>query len=85
MSMSVTVKTSPNTLGEAALSKKIHEAVAKLIEEAGGGPNRVQRTRTFYEYPQADGSVLHTMGGLEDSVAHYIHVDGAEIPHPKVG
>lgn len=84
MSMTVTVTTRPTTLNEAELSKRIHEAVARLIEEAGGSSSKVLRTRTYFEYPQANGSAVHTMGGLTDEATHYVHVDGAAIPHPKV-
>ena len=87
MSMSVTVKTVPTTLNEAELSKKIHEAVAALVEEAEAQHRTVgtvHRSRVLYEYPQADGSVLHTVGYLEDAATHYVHVDGAAIPHPKI-
>ena len=86
MSMTVTVTTRPTTLNEAELSKRIHEAVARLIEESGGMRSvyDVGRTRTLYEYPHADGSVTYEMGGLTDEATHYVHVDGAAIPHPKV-
>jgi len=67
MSMSVTVKTVPTTLDEAKLSKRIHEAVARLIEEAEAQRRTVgmvHRSRVLYEYPEADGSVLHWTHGL---------------------
>ena len=84
MSMGVTVTCTPSTLNEAELAKKIHEAVAGLIQEAGGSPSKTQRTRSIYEYPQAGGGVSLSVGGLQETAQHYIHLDGADIPAPKV-
>jgi hypothetical protein len=84
MTMRVSVTTVPTTLDEAKLSKRIHEAVAKIVDDAGGLSNKAHRSRVLNEYPQVDGSVLHTVGYIEDAATHYVNVEGAAIPHPKI-